>query len=527
MHLRCIVDAFNKKEKKMKIFRFAAIMAIIMLLLGASQVWGAITLATANPTPDFSNTTKDQKFLRTAVTADAGDTLSSVEYTITYDPDYVEVVRLIPGSTISSLTSPPPKLDDFDNTTGTASFSSGGAVITATGGWTSQPLIDVELNYKTENWYKQTLIPITVSIKIDSVVVAAGTPVITPPFGDTGDLNADGNVDIADAYEGVSYLNSSSPAALEPWEIQIWDVSNDDEFDIYDIALLVQNAAAAITFPRDVAGATQAPGNQVLQICTISLANAELVGGNSIFQTKIKIDSVNATAIMVRIEFDKTAIKVLEAKINPEIVIAQPQGFSFPYKNNQTGKVAFCLVRMDALIAKNLDFATIVFKAEIQDSFVMRPIDSDIYNQNNKAKVLGFEPEDDVKTDSSDVIGFGQGIKLEDGFIEKEKQIPSLKMKPLETELLQNYPNPFNPETWIPYRLAKDANVIISIYNIHGQIIRVMDLGSQRVGAHIQKFESAHWDGRNNAGDLVSSGIYFFTLQTDKFYTTRRMTVVK
>ncbi len=83
--------------------------------------------------------------------------------------------------------------------------------------------------------------------------------------------------------------------------------------------------------------------------------------------------------------------------------------------------------------------------------------------------------------------------------------------------LLQNFPNPFNPETWIPYQLAKDANVSIAIYNNEGQGVRTLQLGHQPAGLYLTKSEAAHWDGRNNAGELVSSNIYFYHIRAGDF----------
>jgi len=96
-----------------------------------------------------------------------------------------------------------------------------------------------------------------------------------------------------------------------------------------------------------------------------------------------------------------------------------------------------------------------------------------------------------------------------------------------ETKLAQNYPNPFNPETWIPYRLAKDADVIIEIYNISGQLTRTLYLGYQNAGNYFSKDEAAYWDGRNELGEPVASGLYFYLLKTENFTATRRMVLLR
>ena len=100
-------------------------------------------------------------------------------------------------------------------------------------------------------------------------------------------------------------------------------------------------------------------------------------------------------------------------------------------------------------------------------------------------------------------------------------------VQPKDTILAQNYPNPFNPETWIPYQLSKPAEVTIRIHNIAGQLIRTLDLGLQPVGSYMTPETAAYWDGKNAVGEHVSSGIYFYTLQTADFAATRRMVILK
>ena len=95
------------------------------------------------------------------------------------------------------------------------------------------------------------------------------------------------------------------------------------------------------------------------------------------------------------------------------------------------------------------------------------------------------------------------------------------------TALLQNFPNPFNPETWMPYRLASNAPVSIQIYNVQGQLLRELNLGEQKAGSYVTRDTAAYWDGRDDVGETVSSGVYFYTLQAGASQTTRRMLVLK
>ena len=96
-----------------------------------------------------------------------------------------------------------------------------------------------------------------------------------------------------------------------------------------------------------------------------------------------------------------------------------------------------------------------------------------------------------------------------------------------EAGLLPNYPNPFNPETWIPYQLAEAAHVRIRIYDVDGHLVRRLDLDTKLAGRYLSQSQAAYWDGRNDGGETVSSGIYWYELDTGSFRATRKMVIQK
>ncbi len=98
---------------------------------------------------------------------------------------------------------------------------------------------------------------------------------------------------------------------------------------------------------------------------------------------------------------------------------------------------------------------------------------------------------------------------------------------PQETALHANYPNPFNPETWIPYQLAEDANVTLTIHDTNGTMVRWLDLGHRAAGSYQSRSRAAYWDGRNGRGESVASGLYFYTLRAGEFTATRKMLIMK
>lgn len=147
--------------------------------------------------------------------------------------------------------------------------------------------------------------------------------------------------------------------------------------------------------------------------------------------------------------------------------------------------------------------------ASILDSVLLKTLDREAL----QARLQELQAESDGS------LKYQQAIAL------LEKVLAS--MRPDKTALLANYPNPFNPETWIPYHLGKSANVEITIYNGYGTVVRHLDLGHQSTGYYMSRSRAAYWDGRNDFGERVASGIYFYQLQADTVSPLRKMVILK
>jgi tetratricopeptide (TPR) repeat protein len=100
---------------------------------------------------------------------------------------------------------------------------------------------------------------------------------------------------------------------------------------------------------------------------------------------------------------------------------------------------------------------------------------------------------------------------------------------PAKYALSQNFPNPFNPQTLIQYQLPEASHIILKIYNLFGQEVRTLVAGQREAGYHVEI-----WDGRNDFGEKVASGVYFYRLsagpnatQPNGFQFTRKMVLTQ
>ncbi len=183
--------------------------------------------------------------------------------------------------------------------------------------------------------------------------------------------------------------------------------------------------------------------------------------------------------------------------IDRRISAKDPDGDAFSYYLRGTDAASFSIVSTTGQLQtkENLDYET-------KSSYSVTVYVIDVKTKNDKISVT---------INVTDVEGAA----------------PSAQPSPDTTALLSNYPNPFNPETWIPYQLANASDVQITIYDARGVIVRRLELGHQRAGYYITQSSAAHWDGRNNLGERVANGIYFFQLQADSVSFLRKMVILK
>ena len=131
----------------------------------------------------------------------------------------------------------------------------------------------------------------------------------------------------------------------------------------------------------------------------------------------------------------------------------------------------------------------------------------------------GFEGKVDI--DITKVIladPSGQSVSLDKkiGEIKVSRNIPKVfKVEP-------NYPNPFNPETVIKYQIPKSSQVVITVYNLKGQEVRILEESFKEPG-----FYQTNWNGKNNQGKSVSSGEYILAIRAGKFNHTMKMVFLK
>jgi len=117
-------------------------------------------------------------------------------------------------------------------------------------------------------------------------------------------------------------------------------------------------------------------------------------------------------------------------------------------------------------------------------------------------------------------------ITIENVVINETRLPGSLALKgttlPMQFELSNNYPNPFNPVTHISFSLPTKSEVTLSVFNILGQQVKTLASGAFEAGRH-----EIVWDGTNEAGEHVTSGIYLYRLEAGNFLETKKMVLLK
>ena len=267
------------------------------------------------------------------------------------------------------------------------------------------------------------------------------------------------------------------------------DVSGNGQITAYDAALILQYVVGMIDeFPSD---SMVSPSAIEPRDYELSLPNLERSSGEKI-QVPIAIN--NATGLLaggITIKYDSTVLRAVDYA-----PLKLLNGYYWKANTDLTGEVRFAFATTEVVTTVG------------QGNLLM----------------VEFEVPPNAEGMTSTLI-------LKNVNLSNSRSITNIngevRVIPSNFALLQNFPNPFNPDTWLPYKLASASPVSISIYNAKGQLIRTLHFGYQNAGVYVTKGKAAYWDGRDNVGEKVGSGVYFYMLQAGEFASTRKLVIVK
>jgi hypothetical protein len=290
------------------------------------------------------------------------------------------------------------------------------------------------------------------------------------------DFNSDRTVDVSDlALFAGRFGQSATDSKWEP----MFDLNHDGKIDVSDLALFASRFGQSNGV---IAKEAALPTSSIdMQVRMVNLSNNRV-------QVVVESDQlINLKGYQFALSFDKS-------KVNFESV---EQGSAIANKG------LFIQKKGDANIivaAGAYDNASIEGKATLA-TFNFKLIDA-----NNISITVDNIILVDAKGDR----------------FAKNSITSNMKVIPTEFALSQNYPNPFNPSTEIRFDLPVTTNVRLSIFNIQGQEIRTLINGNMEAGA-----QHVTWDGTDNSGKNISSGVYFYRISADKFSQTKKMMLLK
>jgi hypothetical protein len=299
-----------------------------------------------------------------------------------------------------------------------------------------------------------------------------------------GDVNNDGAVRSNDAIMALRF----AAGLLEPTEDQklAADMNKDGNIASND-AIRILRKAAGLGAPG--ADYVTSPAGTV----TITLAEAHGVAGESV-TVPLKVDNFAGLAGGdIRIAYDPAVLRAVDvlpgsAKGSEKLLVANLA---------EPGMVHISFASSDSLSSKML--ASIKFEVLADD-----------------VSPLMFK--------SVGIYGFNALPLVSKGI---DEVFRSWAIPAEYNALLQNFPNPFNPETWVPFQLKEGSKVTIRIYSSAGNLVRELDLGYRSAGLYVSQDRAAYWDGMTDAGERVSSGVYFYNIQAGNYSATRKMIVVR
>ena len=371
----------------------------------------------------------------------------------------------------------------------------------------------------------------TISSRPSDIIITVGDPPtldisdgpfslstdITPVrFGDTFNLllNAEDVTNLTDWYTDISF----DPDVLEVVEVSEGDFLKSEGGTTFFLPGTIDNTAGEITR------------------LNAALLSGGVTGTGTLLQITFTAKAVGETRLTFKNFQAGSGSGQVISSSNPEIVITVEARAYPAWDVNQDGRVNILDL---ILVQEHLGAdASVDPKSDVNGDGTINILDLVVVAQHLGESTAAAAPADVAAMDSLELdptivqAWIAQAEAKNDGSIAFQRGIANLQrllalLLPKETALLANYPNPFNPETWIPYHLAEPSEVTVHIYTAGGVLVRTLGLGYQVAGIYERRSRAAYWEGRNQLGEPVASGVYFYTLTAGDFTATRKMLIIK
>ena len=358
--------------------------------------------------------------------------------------------------------------------------------------------------------------PSTLDVSVSDGPFSLSTDITPVHLDDTFSLllNANDVANLAGWQADISF----DPAVLEAVEVSQGDFLNVKIGDTFFLQGEIDNTAGKIAGISTAKLKGSGSGTGTLLLVTFK---AKTVGETRVTLSNFFAGSSSGEAILS--DAPEIAITIEDRKYPASDV-------------NQDGQVNVLDL---ILVAQHLSSdASVNRQSDVNGDGTINILDLIVVAQNFGASTVGVAPFNVTAIDNSELdpamiqAWIAQAELENDGSLAFRQGIENLQrllasLLPEKTALLANYPNPFNPETWIPYHLAEAADVTVHIYAADGALVRTLGLGHQVAGIYERRVRAAYWDGKNEVGEPVASGLYFYTLTAGDFTASRKMLIVK
>jgi hypothetical protein len=248
-------------------------------------------------------------------------------------------------------------------------------------------------------------------------------------------------------------------------------------------------------------------------------ASAIALDGSSNVYVTGNSDSSGSSQDYATIKYDSSGNELWVRRFNCANGTDQPYGLAVDGSND-----VYVTGTSECGGVTGLDYVTIKYHSDGDTAWLRKyhgPVESGtdrayalVADASGNVYVTGASEGSGTDMDYCTIKYFQTGSEVEEETGDRER--------PSEFELSQNYPNPFNPTTKIEFTLAKSGSVTLQIYDVLGRKVRT--LVSEELSSG---YKSVIWDGKNNAGEDVASGIYFYQLKVGDFSQPKKMLLLK